>query len=132
MVFPARTFAFVVLGSAGASAWGQVAPGAARAVPAAAATAPAPAPFTTAVAAFPDVVERHVQKRPALTHELLDTNPYDAELARLKAQENLFGPAIDEENPYAEQLMLANPYTAELRHRALEPDFENPYTPRPR
>ena len=127
-----RTLAFVVLGSAGASAWGQVAPGAARAVPDAAATAPTPVPTTTAVAAFPDVVEAHVQTRPAPTHELLETNPYDAELARLRAQESLFGPAIDEENPYAEQLMLANPYTSELRQRALEPDFQNPSTRRAR
>jgi hypothetical protein len=70
------------------------------------------------VAAFPDVVpesEAHAAKDP-LT-ELLDEDPYADVLAAIHVRENLDGPDIDDEDPYAEQMKLMNPYTEELRRR---------------
>lgn len=125
MVFPARTLALIVLGSTGVSAWGQVdAASVGRSAPNPA-TASAPAPLATAVAVFPDVIETRPHRTRIPTRELLDGNPYGNEVARLKAPENLSGPAIDEENPYGQTTALA-------MKPALEPDFENPYASAPR
>ena len=101
-------------------------------------TAPAPQTATPAVAAFPDVVPE--PKKPAATDpvtELLGEDPYADVLTAIHVRENLYGAAIDDEDPYADQMKLMNPYTEELRHRMrvvaapLMTDLDtNPYTRR--
>jgi hypothetical protein len=107
---------------------------------AARAQAPVPCPSTTPVAAFPDIVpgaKTTASKDPVA--ELLDGDPYADALAAIHLRTSRYDPAVDGEDPYAEQLRLMNPYTEELhvRPRAAAPtttellDIEtNPYTRR--
>jgi len=113
------------------------------------ATVVAPGIVTRAVAAFPDAPSERpeVPADPAL--ELLAENPYDRDLVARKAAENLYGTDLDAEDPYADDLRLAdNPYASRVMPEpeldnpyaatrlagsvAAEPDLSNPYARRPR
>ncbi len=66
--------------------------------------------------AFSDVVagpKTHASKDPVA--ELLDGDPYADAIAAIRARET--ARALDDEDPYAEQMRLMNPYTEELRNR---------------
>lgn len=102
MRVPWLTVVFLALG-AGRAAWARE---------------PAQHCPTMAVAAFPDVLpgsKARAQQDPAL--ELLDADPYADALAAIRVRVSRYDPAVDGEEPYAEQLRLINPYTEELRSR---------------
>jgi hypothetical protein len=125
--------ALVVVGLVELSAWAQVPASGERTTTAAGTNTPpatAVRAATTAVAAFPDVAKERPKPAPDRALELLATDPYAAELAFREAQRNLFGDALEDEDPYAEALRLVNPYTGNAVHRGPS----NPYAlrrPRP-
>jgi len=125
VVIRSHAVAVLAVGFAVLPAWGQALwtgggfgpfPSGTAAAPAATsstAVTTKPTGTTTAVAAFPDVAPA----RPAAplhddVTDLLATDPYAAELAFREAQRNLFGDALEDDDPYAEALRLVNPYTA--------------------
>jgi hypothetical protein len=81
-------------------------------------TASAQRHATAAVAAFPDVVTQpktHAVTDPVAA--LLDGDPYADALAAIRDRQSASEASLDDEDPYAEQMKLMNPYTEELRSR---------------